>query len=62
MCISPLSDGLLCRQNSKIALLTDNATTHAVPDHEVEKEHGIKFNQLSDIKLIFLPPKRCAAP
>jgi hypothetical protein len=30
------------------------ASTHAVSKYEVEEEHGIKFIQLSNIKLIFL--------
>jgi hypothetical protein len=46
---------LVGKENRKIALLADNAPTHAVPDHEVEEEHGINFIQLSNIELIFLP-------
>jgi hypothetical protein len=55
---------LLCRENRKIALLMDNAPTHAVPDYEVEEEHVIKFIQLSNIKLIFyqLPSRASCSP
>eukprot|EP00892_Ulva_mutabilis_P001725 jgi/Ulvmu1/11553/UM078_0046.1 len=40
----------------KIALLTDNAPTHTIPNHDVEEEHGLNVVNLTNIKLIFLPP------
>lgn len=44
------------RINRKIVLITDNAPTHAIPSVQPHEEHGHKVYQLSNIKVVFLPP------
>jgi hypothetical protein len=47
---------LQCRVNRHVALICDNAPTHAVPDAEAEYEHGLQVFNMSHIEVIFLPP------
>jgi hypothetical protein len=46
----------LRRIGRKIAIICDNSATHVIPDSEEADEHGIRVINLSNIKLVFLPP------
>jgi hypothetical protein len=45
-----------CRIGRKIAIICDNAATNLIPDSEEADEHDIRVINLSNIKLVFLPP------
>lgn len=46
----------MCSNRRKIALVCDNAPTHIIPDYDVCEEHELKVINLSNIKIVFLPP------
>jgi hypothetical protein len=45
-----------CRTGRKIMLISDNAPTHMVQGVTPEEKHGLKVFNLSNIKVVFLPP------